>query len=641
MLGSMRKNLKSLSWTLWLVILAFIGFIFVQWGSGRFDSQGLDLDVAAVGRSAISGEEFQKNLARSLEMYKQQFKDGLNRQVIQQLAIPEQVLQGMISGRVVQAEARRLGLRVSDAELGDAIRRNPSFQRDGKFIGSEEYERLLAYNHVTVIEFEESLRQDLLAEKLKELVAAGLVLDGDRLREDFRRENDQAELEGIALRLDAAAAAPAPGEAELREFYGKNPALFQGAEKRSGEVLALRFADLKKQVSLKEEELFAYYRQNASLFRVPGKTKVSRIFLPYEEATREDVLKRLEEAAAALDAGGFAAKAREMSADEKAGEGGDWGYWGWQAFSAQEKTMIERLAQGEISSPVDTGKGFALLHVSERVEEQQESFDVAKPRIRGILENERLRKLAGERMAQAYARIKKAGSLEAGAARLGAKVVASQPLTRGQALPGVDDMGYVSQKLFALGEKEISEPLEFPDGVAVVRLTRVDKAQTEPFAAVREKVAQEAGKAAKLEGLKERARQLAAELNRLGDAAKAEEFLKQEGLKSEKATYRRGGALFDLESPEGLDEAVFALAENAYAPLALKNGAVVVRLTRRKVVGDEDFAKERPAYYAKRLDEAKNASFSSFLMGRKDDYPVRFNAELFERVKESVISRFR
>ena len=115
MLGSMRKNLKSLSWTLWLVILAFIGFIFVQWGSGRFDSQGLDLDVAAVGRSAISGEEFQKNLARSLEMYKQQFKDGLNRQVIQQLAIPEQVLQVMISGRVVQAEARRLGRRVSDA----------------------------------------------------------------------------------------------------------------------------------------------------------------------------------------------------------------------------------------------------------------------------------------------------------------------------------------------------------------------------------------------------------------------------------------------------------------------------------------------------------------------------------------------
>lgn len=641
MLGSMRKNLKSLSWTLWLVILAFIGFIFVQWGSGRFDGEGLDLDVAAVGRSAISGEEFQKNLARTLEMYKQQFKDGLSRQAIQQLGVPEQVLQGMISGRVVRAEAERLGLSVSDAELGEAIRRNPSFQRDGKFIGSAEYERLLAYNHVTVVEFEESLRQDLLADKLKELVTAGLVLDSGSLREDFQREKDKAELEVIALRLDAAPEAPVADEAGLRAFYEKNPALFRGEEKRSGQVLALKFADLKKELGLKEEELFAYYQQNKSLFRIPGKTKVSRIFVPYEEAAREETLKRMEETAAGLVADGFAAKAREMSADEKAGEGGDWGYWGWQGFSAQEKTMIERLKQGEISPPVDTGKGFALLLAGEKVEEQQENFDVAKPRIRGVLENERLRKLSGERMAQAYARIKKAGNLEAGAARLGAKVVASEPLARGQALPGIDDMGAISQKLFALGEGEISEPLELADGVAVVRLTAVKRPQIEPFEEAREKVAREAGKAARLERLQERARRVAGELARLGDGKKIEAFLKQEGLKSESASFRRGGAILDLEAPAGLDETVFALAENAYAPLALKNGAAVVKLTSRQVVNDEEFAKERQSYYAKRLAEARNSRFSAFLMGRKDEYKVRFNAERFEKVKESVISRFR
>ena len=90
MLRSMRNNLKSLSWTLWLVILAFIGFIFVQWGSGRFDSEGLDRDVAAVGRSTIGGEEFQKNLARTLEMYRNRFKNNFSRQMIDQMRIAEQ-----------------------------------------------------------------------------------------------------------------------------------------------------------------------------------------------------------------------------------------------------------------------------------------------------------------------------------------------------------------------------------------------------------------------------------------------------------------------------------------------------------------------------------------------------------------------
>ncbi len=177
MLKSMRSNLKSLSWTLWLVILAFIGFIFVQWGSGRFESEGLDRDVAAVGRFTISGEEFQKNLVQSLEMYSKQFKNNFSRQAINQLGIAEQVLQGMISGRIVQGEAAKLKLQVSDAELQDAIRTHPAFQRNGQFIGSEEYERLLAYNHMTVLDFENSLRKDLLANKLKELVTAGEVLD--------------------------------------------------------------------------------------------------------------------------------------------------------------------------------------------------------------------------------------------------------------------------------------------------------------------------------------------------------------------------------------------------------------------------------------------------------------------------------
>jgi peptidyl-prolyl cis-trans isomerase D len=195
MLKTMRKNVKSLSWVLWLVILTFVGFIFVQWGSGRFESEGLASDVAAVGGYKISGEEFQKNLTQNLEMYSKQFKNNLNRQTINQLGIAEQVLQGMVSGRIIQGEAEKLNLDVSEAELRDAIRSYPAFQRDGNFIGSEEYERMLAYNRMTVKDFEDGLKKDLLGDKLKELVTAGQILDPDALRSDYRKENDKAELD--------------------------------------------------------------------------------------------------------------------------------------------------------------------------------------------------------------------------------------------------------------------------------------------------------------------------------------------------------------------------------------------------------------------------------------------------------------
>ncbi len=642
MLKSMRDKKKTLSWTLWLVILAFIGFIFVQWGSGRLEQEGLDRDVAAVGGYTISGEEFQKNLAQSLEMYDKQFKNNLGRQMINQLRIPEQVLQGMISGRIVQGEAEKLHLQVSDAELQDAIRSYAAFQRDGQFIGSEEYERLLAYNHMSVLDFEDGLRKDLLGDKLKAFVAAGLALDTSSLKEEYHRENDSAELEYVLFPAAEVKEEPAVSEAELLAFYQKNPALFLTAEKRSGEVLALKFADMKKEVRIGDEDLFAYFQKNKAMFRIPGKTKVSRIWVAYDPQTRDEILKRMEETAAVLTADNFAAKAREMSGDEKAKEGGDWGYWGWQSFSAQEKTMIENQKAGGISSPVDAGQGFSILYVSEKVEEQQENYDAVKIRIRDMLENEKLKALAGERLGQIYEKINKAGSLKDGAGNLAAKVMDSGLLTRGQAIKDIDEMGYVSQKLFAMSENEISQPLEFPEGMAIVRLTRVVSPQPETFADAKVRVRQEALSARKLEMQTVRAQKVAADLSKLADPKKVEEYLKKEGLTVQNTSYRRGNRLADQPESPGLDDAVFAMTENAYSgPLALKTAVAIIKLKSKKIVSDDDFAKERESYYKRRLEEARNSLFSSFLAGKRDAYKIRFNAEVFEKIKEYVISKYR
>ncbi|MBE0665521.1 MAG: SurA N-terminal domain-containing protein, partial [Candidatus Aminicenantes bacterium] len=531
MLKSMRNNVKSLSWTLWLVILAFIGFIFVQWGSGRFESEGLDRDVAAVGRHKISGEEFQKNLGKSLEMYSKQFKNSLTRQMINQFGIAEQVLQGMVSGLIIQGEAEKLNLDISESELQDAIRAYPAFQNEGKFIGSDEYERLLAYNQMTVRDFENGLKKDLLGDKLKELVTAGRVLDLNMLKEEYRKENDKAELDFITFKSDAISEEPASTEAEQLDFYQKNKNLFQSMEKRAGDVLALKFDDFKKEITLKEEEVFAYYKNNKSVFKVPGKTKISRIWIAYDAQTREQVLKQMEDTAALLTPDNFAAKAMELSGDENAKNGGDWGYWGWQNFSNQEQSMINNLKQGEISSPVDAGQGFSILFAQEKIAEQQENYEAVKTRIKSIMENDKLKKLTGERIAAIYEKIKAADNLKQGAGNLAEKVTVTGLLTRGQAIKGIDEMGYISQKLFTLSENELSQPLDFPEGIAVVRLTKIVRPEVEKYEIARDKVKKELQAAKKLQLQLARARSVAADLNMLADPGKLEAYLKKENLK--------------------------------------------------------------------------------------------------------------
>jgi peptidyl-prolyl cis-trans isomerase D len=642
MLKTMRSNMKSLSWILWLVILVFIGFIFVQWGSGRFEQEGLDRDVAAIGSKKISGEAFQKNLTRSLDMYSKQFKNNFNRSLINQLGIAEQVLQGMVSALIVENEADKLQLSVNDAELQDRIRTYPAFQRNGGFIGSEEYERLLAYNQIQVTDFEQGLKQELLADKLKDLLSAGLALDWNTIREGYRQENDKAELDFIALKSDAIKEDPAVSDLEIRDFYQTNGNLFKSPEKRAGQILVLKFADFKKDVVLKEKEIFDYYQKNKSMFKVPGKTKISRIWLPYAPASRDETLKKAEDIVARSNAENFAEKARELSADEKAKDGGDWGYWGWQNFSSQELSLINSLNQGEISSPVDAGQAFSILFAAEKIAEKQEIYSEVKARISALLENEQLKKLVSGRIGKLYLKIKESKNIKDGADVKSAGVVSSGLLTAGQPIKNVDEMGYISQKLFSLAENEIAPPLEFPEGFAIVQLTRIAKPEIEPFEAVKEQVKLKVLEAKKMQLQLAKGQAVTAELNKLADAKKIEDYLKKEGLKIESATYQRGNRLSAFPVRPGLDDTIFALAENVYSqPIAFKSeAAVIVKLKSKKTVSEQDFEKEKDGFYQKKLAEAKDGLFGSYIMSKRDDYKVSFNAEIFEKVKEYVISRF-
>jgi peptidyl-prolyl cis-trans isomerase D len=635
--------MKSLSWVLWLVILAFVGFIFVQWGSGRFESAGLDRDVAAIGRKKISGEEFQKNLARSLDMYSKQFKNNFNRSLINQLGIAEQVLQGMVSALIIDHEAEKLNLSVSDAELKNTIRSYPAFQRDGSFIGSEEYERLLAYNQIQVLDFEEGLKKEILADKLKELLSGGLVLDLGTLEEEYRKENDKAELEFIAFKSEAVKEEPELKTGELQDFYLRNKNLFKSPEKRAGQILFLKFADFKKDIVLTEKELFAYYRNNISMFRVPGKTKISRIWVTYTKANREEILKKMEESAAQLNPRNFADKARELSTDEKAKDGGDWGYWGWQNFSNQERSMIDNLQPGEISSPVDAEKAFSILFAAEKTPEKQETYGEVKARITGLLENEQLKKMVADKINRLYGKIKETADLKGGTDKLAQGVIPSGWLTAGQPIKNVDDMGYISQRLFSLQENEIAPPLEFPEGFAIVQLTKIAKSEIEPFDKVKDQVKIKILAEKKLQLQLDKAKAVVAELNRMDDAKKIEAYLKKENLKFESATYQRGDRLSSFPVLKGLDDTIFALSENSYSlPLAFNSeAAVIVKLKSKKIVSAQDFLKEKDGFYQKKLADAKNNLFGSYILSKRNDYKISFNAEIFEKIKNSVISRFR
>ena len=75
MLNTMRRNLKSLSWVLWITVASFVIAIFAVWGGGGDTGSTTANWMARVNGSPVSVVQFQ-NAFRNLDSFYRQIYQG-------------------------------------------------------------------------------------------------------------------------------------------------------------------------------------------------------------------------------------------------------------------------------------------------------------------------------------------------------------------------------------------------------------------------------------------------------------------------------------------------------------------------------------------------------------------------------------
>ena len=200
MLRTMRDNLKSLSITLWLVIAAFIVSIFVVYGmQSAGPGAGSKTGAAAtVNGERISWQEFQQAYRQQVTTLRRIYGDQWNEELIRDLGIRRQVLDGLITSRLLLQDAERYGLTVSREELAAAVMNNPLFAEEGKF-SRDRYRGLLEANRLTPERYEESVRQSVLREKLATLIQASAKVSEAEAWESFRAAKEKVRVAYVSL----------------------------------------------------------------------------------------------------------------------------------------------------------------------------------------------------------------------------------------------------------------------------------------------------------------------------------------------------------------------------------------------------------------------------------------------------------
>lgn len=362
MLQKVRDNIsgwlvKSL---LWLLVVAFVGTIFLVWGYGKeYGKQ----PIAWVGGHAIIQAEYQQRY----EIMKTHVGKELTPETLRGLDLGNQVIREMIFERLQLMAAKDAGLSVSDEELKSEIALNPDFQVNDVF-DKNLYFATLRNNRFTPGQFEELLKNELIVTKLALLISDSVQVTEQEIRNEYNRRNEQVNTRYLSLASAAFEDKVKIVEDHMRDYYKKNRFQFQKPEGRAIEYLYSDPKKWKEKVKVSDEEAKRYYESNLNRFQQKEKVWAKHILVKVpENASGEMVDKLREKAQGYLDeirnGADFEKMARKFSEGPSAPAGGSLGEFARGTMVPEFERVAFSLKPGDLSDLVRTKFGFHIIQV--------------------------------------------------------------------------------------------------------------------------------------------------------------------------------------------------------------------------------------------------------------------------------------
>jgi peptidyl-prolyl cis-trans isomerase D len=625
-----------LSALLLIVALSMVTYLIPSYGSG---DRGTDGVLAKIGKDTVTMREAQ--LAIQAQLRGRTVPPDLI-----SLYIPR-IVDEIITQRSLVYEATRLGLTVTDEETQNAILGAiPQLFQDGKFVGREAYEALLAQQNLSIPEFEAEMQRQVLINRLRIIAIEGTVVSPPEIEREYRRRYDKVKIQYVKISPDKLKAEAQVTPTEIKEFHDKNPNAFPVPEKKSMDLVILDQAKLEQSINPSDADLHRLYDSDRERFRTPERVQVRHILLkttgksPEEDvkikATAEDLLKQIK------SGGDFAELARKNSEDPgSATKGGDLGWIArGQTVKPFEDTAFS-LKPKEISGLVKTEYGYHILQVLDHEQAHQRTFDEVRAQLSEEFRKQRASQVMQDLPDRLQTALKKDPPAKVASDMNLAPPVTVENVSAGDPIPDVGVNKDFEQSLAGLQKGAVSQPVALPPNrIVMAVVTKVTPTHPASLEEAQGRIRQmlESQKLQQL--VTKRANELVAKAQAMnGDLEKA---AKSRGLevKSPDAFSRQGAV-------EGLGQAgfvgqAFDKPERAiFGPLPLSDGQVVGKVISHLPADMSQFEAQRIGLRDELKSKKARERVDLFDAGLREQLIKEGKVKIYQDVVNRLVASYR
>ena len=418
MLDFLRK--KAQSTVIQVTILAII-LVFIFWGVGGQQGNGVNA-LATVNGEQLSYTDYQRLYDRKVRQLQDQLGGNLPAGLLEAMDLKQQVVDEMVKGVLVRQGAKASGVMVSDAEVRQAIQEMPVFRNNGVF-DNKWYKEILAGNRMSISEFENSVRSDLLNAKVfGHLSRFGGVSEAE-LKERFGFDYREKKFSYVAFDAAEFEKRVLVGDKELADYFATRKDNYLGQPEVDLKYVLFPF-DGSGATPVSDAEATAYYEQHREEFADEETRRARHILvragaeagsaeLATKQARAEALLKEVQ---AGKD---FADLARKNSDDRgSAAQGGDLGFFGRGQMVKNFEDKVFGLAKGGVTL-VRTDFGFHVIKLEEIRPGRIRPLAEVRDQVAAAVRKGAARSQAFKQASESYEKIILSGSLDKFAAASG------------------------------------------------------------------------------------------------------------------------------------------------------------------------------------------------------------------------------